>query len=62
MKVRPRRCDGGCWRQVVEPGTKAERHLRRRERKEHFGEMVQMDGSFHAWLERGEGMFDRPGG
>ena len=27
------------------------RHLRRRERKEHFGEMVQLDGSFHAWLE-----------
>ena len=27
------------------------RHRRRRERKEHFGEMVQMDGSFHAWLE-----------
>jgi transposase len=27
------------------------RHLRRRERKEHFGEMVQMDGSFHPWLE-----------
>src|SRR5229473_190470 len=26
-------------------------HCRRRERKEHFGEMVQMDGSFHAWLE-----------
>ena len=26
-------------------------HRRRRERKEHFGEMVQMDGSFHAWLE-----------
>src|SRR6201993_4780618 len=24
---------------------------RRRERKEHFGEMVQLDGSFHAWLE-----------
>ena len=24
---------------------------RRRERKEPFGEMVQMDGSFHAWLE-----------
>jgi transposase len=23
----------------------------RRERKEHFGELVQMDGSFHAWLE-----------
>jgi transposase len=32
------------------------RHRRRRERKEHFGEMVQMDGSFHAWLEeRGPG-------
>ncbi len=27
------------------------RHRRRRERKEHFGEMVQMDGSLHAWLE-----------
>jgi transposase len=27
------------------------RHRRRRERKEHFGEMVQMDGSFHSWLE-----------
>jgi len=26
-------------------------HRRRRERKEHFGELVQMDGSFHAWLE-----------
>jgi transposase len=31
-------------------------HRRRRERKEHFGEMVQMDGSFHRWLEeRGAG-------
>lgn len=27
------------------------RHRRRRERKAHFGELVQMDGSFHAWLE-----------
>ena len=27
------------------------RHRSRRERKEHFGEMVQMDGSFHPWLE-----------
>lgn len=26
-------------------------HRRRRERKEHLGELVQMDGSFHAWLE-----------
>lgn len=32
------------------------RHRRRRERKEHFGAMVQMDGSFHPWLEeRGPG-------
>jgi transposase len=30
---------------------KRRRHLRRRERKEHFGEMVQMDGSFHGWVE-----------
>jgi len=30
---------------------KRRRHRLRRERKEHFGEMVQMDGSFHAWLE-----------
>src|SRR4029077_859622 len=30
---------------------KRRRHRRRRERKEHFGEMVQMDGSFHACLE-----------
>jgi len=27
------------------------RHRRRRERKAHFGELVQLDGSFHAWLE-----------
>ena len=30
---------------------KRRRHRRRRERKEHFGELVQMDGSFHPWLE-----------
>jgi transposase len=27
-------------------------HRRRRERKAHFGELVQMDGSSHAWFER----------
>jgi hypothetical protein len=27
------------------------RHRRRRERKEHFGVMMQMDGSFHRWWE-----------
>jgi len=26
-------------------------HRRRRQCKDHFGELVQMDGSFHAWLE-----------
>ena len=26
-------------------------HRRRRERKAHFGELVQMDGSFHQWFE-----------
>jgi hypothetical protein len=26
-------------------------HRQRRERKAHFGELVQMDGSFHPWLE-----------
>ena len=30
---------------------KRKKHRRRRERKEHFGELVQLDGSFHAWLE-----------
>ena len=30
---------------------KRRRHRERRARKEHFGELVQMDGSFHAWLE-----------
>ena len=28
---------------------KRRQHRHRRERKEHFGEMVQMDGSFHLW-------------
>jgi transposase len=27
------------------------KHCRRRERKWHFGELVQLDGSFHDWLE-----------
>lgn len=27
------------------------RERRRRERKAHFGELVQLDGSFHDWLE-----------
>jgi transposase len=30
---------------------KREKHCQRRERKRHFGELVQLDGSFHDWLE-----------
>src|ERR1035437_8915557 len=30
---------------------KGRAHRSRRARKEHFGELVQMDGSFHEWLE-----------
>jgi transposase len=30
---------------------KRRKHRRRRDRQEHFGELVQMDGSFHPWLE-----------
>ena len=30
---------------------KRSRHRRRRERKAHFGELVQLDGSFHDWFE-----------
>jgi Helix-turn-helix domain len=30
---------------------KRKKHCQRRERKQHFGELVQMDGSFHDWLE-----------
>ena len=32
-------------------GRKRKPHRRRRERRRHFGELVQLDGSFHAWLE-----------
>ena len=35
---------------------KGKKHCQRRERKSHFGELVQLDGSFHDWLEgRGPG-------
>jgi len=34
-------------------GTRKRRaHRQRRERKAHFGELVQLDGSFHPWFER----------
>lgn len=37
----------GLWSRVRD----APKHRRRRERKAHFGELVQLDGSFEAWLE-----------
>jgi transposase len=30
---------------------KMRQHRKRRDRREHFGELVQLDGSFHEWLE-----------
>ncbi len=30
---------------------KRKQHRERREAKEHFGELAQMDGSFHKWFE-----------
>ena len=37
----------GLWSQA----RKQRVHRQRRERKEHVGELVQMDGSFHDWYE-----------
>ncbi|MGH9483080.1 MAG: ISNCY family transposase, partial [Terriglobales bacterium] len=44
------------WRWMLAEGLwsrsrRRQAHRQRRERKAHFGELVQMDGSFHAWLE-----------
>ena len=36
---------------IVSGARKRSAYRARRERKEHFGELVQMDGSFHDWLE-----------
>jgi transposase len=38
---------GGLWSRV----RKAAAHRSRRPRKAHLGELLQLDGSFHAWLE-----------
>jgi transposase len=40
--------DAGLWSRA----RKRSPHRRRRERKAHFGELVQLDGSFHRWFER----------
>jgi hypothetical protein len=37
----------GLWKRA----RKAQPHRQRRERKAHFGELVQMDGSFHEWYQ-----------
>lgn len=39
--------DAGLWSRA----RKRSPHRRRRERKAHFGELVQLDGSFHPWCE-----------
>src|SRR5262245_5069060 len=39
--------DAGLWSRA----RKRSPHRRRRERKAHFGELVQLDGSFHRWFE-----------
>ncbi len=40
----------GLWKRRRKRGP----HRRWRPRKEHFGELVQMDGSFHAWFDSAE--------
>jgi transposase len=39
--------DEGLWNRQ----RKRKKHCQRRERRSHFGELVQMDGSFHDWFE-----------
>ena len=41
----------GLWKRV----RKAQPHRKRRDRKPHFGELVQMDGSFHDWYQERAG-------
>ncbi|MBV8816939.1 MAG: ISNCY family transposase [Acidobacteriaceae bacterium] len=40
--------EAGLWKRR----RKRKQHRKRRERRAHFGELVQMDGSFHAWYEK----------
>src|SRR6516162_4235472 len=53
----PRRCGGGCCGRRYGAASGGGGDTGEGEsRKEHFGELVQMDGSFHPWLEeRGPG-------
>jgi len=41
----------GLWKRA----RKAQTHRKRRDRKSHFGELVQMDGSFHDWYQKRAG-------
>jgi transposase len=41
----------GLWRRL----RKRKQHRKRRERRAHFGELVQMDGSFHEWYQERAG-------
>jgi transposase len=41
----------GLWRRA----RKRKQHRKRRERRAHFGELVQMDGSFHEWYQERAG-------
>ena len=41
----------GLWKRA----RRAQPHRKRRERKAHFGELVQMDGSFHDWYQKRAG-------
>ena len=45
--VRKWMIEAGLWK----PRKKREHHRERRERRERFGEMIQVDGSLHDWLE-----------
>jgi hypothetical protein len=48
----PRRCGGGCLAEGLwSRARKRKEHRERRQAREHFGELVQMDGSFHKWFE-----------
>jgi hypothetical protein len=49
--LRGRMLAEGLWRRE----RRRRAHRQRRERKAHFGELVQVDGSFHDWLEGGGG-------
>jgi hypothetical protein len=56
--LRPWMLEQGLW----SGRRKRKKHCQRGERKPHFGELVQLDGSFHDWLEgrgpRSAGLFD----